>query len=234
MGGRDHRFSRGGHRAQCPHRSATRQSLVIFQILFHFSCSVIPNTSRQIRNSFFVFCFWQSTDLFRASQVALVVKNLPANAGDVRDVRSVLGSGRSPGGGHGNPLRYSCLENPMHRGVWRASVHGVTKSQTQVKRFSTHTQFSIQHIFIGLLHAGPCPGCIPLLRHSCFISTLFSPDFRSPFLDTLRSLCVSGNSDRCFLPGSGGHLAAAGRGGQPDLCHRLPFPWPCYNQGVCA
>ena len=79
----------------------------------------------------------------------------------------------------------------MHRGVWRASVHGVTKSQTQVKRFSTHTQFSIQHIFIGLLHAGPCPGCIPLLRHSCFISTLFSPDFRSPFLDTLRSLCVS-------------------------------------------
>ena len=107
-------------------------------------------------------------------------------------------------------------------------------SQTQLKRFSTHARFSIQHIFIGLLHSGPCPGCVPLLRHSCFISTLFSPDFRSPFLDTLRSLCVSGNSDRCFLPGSGGHLAAAGRGGQADLCHRLPFPWPYYNQGVCV
>ena len=51
------------------------------------------------------------------SQVALVVKNLPRNAGDIRDVGSVPGSGRSPGGGHGNPLQYSCLENPMDRGV---------------------------------------------------------------------------------------------------------------------
>ena len=49
-----------------------------------------------------------------ASQVMLVVKNLPANAGDVRDLGSIHGSGRSPGGGHGNPLQYSCLENPMH------------------------------------------------------------------------------------------------------------------------
>ena len=50
------------------------------------------------------------------SQVVLVVKNLPANAGDVKDTGSVLGSGRSPGGGSGNPLQYSCLENPMDRG----------------------------------------------------------------------------------------------------------------------
>ena len=48
----------------------------------------------------------------RASQVALVVKNLPANAGDIRDAGSIAGSGRSPGGGHGNPLQHSCLENP--------------------------------------------------------------------------------------------------------------------------
>ena len=66
----------------------------------------------------------------RASQVALVVKNLPANAGDVRDAGSIPRSGRSPGGGHGNPLLYYCLENPMDRGAWWATVHGVTKSWT--------------------------------------------------------------------------------------------------------
>ena len=68
-----------------------------------------------------------------ASQVALVVKNLPANVGDIRDMGLTPGLGRSPGGRHGNPFQYSCLENPMHRGVWRATVHKVTKSQTQLK-----------------------------------------------------------------------------------------------------
>ena len=57
-----------------------------------------------------------------ASQVARVVKNPPANAGDVGDVGLSPGSGRSPGGQHGNPLQYSCLENPMDRGAWRAKV----------------------------------------------------------------------------------------------------------------
>ena len=64
-----------------------------------------------------------------ASQVALVVKNPPANAGDVRDVSSNPGSGKSPGGGHGNPLQYSCLENPLDRGNWQATV---AKSWTQL------------------------------------------------------------------------------------------------------
>ena len=54
----------------------------------------------------------------RASQVALMVKNPPANAGDLKDASSIPGSRRSPGGGHGNPLQYSCLENPMDRGAW--------------------------------------------------------------------------------------------------------------------
>ena len=67
-----------------------------------------------------------------ASQVALVVKN-PVNAGDIKDTGSILGLGRSPGRGHGNPLQYPCLENPMDRGAWLTAVHGVTKSQTQVK-----------------------------------------------------------------------------------------------------
>ena len=59
--------------------------------------------------------------------MALVVKNLPANAGDVRDEGLTPGLGRSPGGGHGNPLQYSCLENSMDRGAWWATVHGVTR-----------------------------------------------------------------------------------------------------------
>ena len=60
--------------------------------------------------------------------VALVVKSPPANARGIRDVGSVPGSGRSLGGGHDNPLQYSCLENPMDRGAWQAMVHRVTKS----------------------------------------------------------------------------------------------------------
>ena len=65
-----------------------------------------------------------------ASQVALVVKNPPANAGDLRDAGSVPGSGIASGGEHGSPLQYSCLENPIDREAWRATVHGVAKSQT--------------------------------------------------------------------------------------------------------
>ena len=63
----------------------------------------------------------------KASQVLLVVKNLPANAGDIKDAGSVPGWGRFPGGGHGNQLQYSCLENPMDRGAWRAAIHRVAK-----------------------------------------------------------------------------------------------------------
>ena len=63
----------------------------------------------------------------------LVVKNPFANAGDIRDRGSIPGSGKTPGGGHGNPLQYSCLENPMDRGTWQAIVHRVTNSQTQLK-----------------------------------------------------------------------------------------------------
>ena len=65
-----------------------------------------------------------------ASQVALMVKNSPANAQDVRDASLIPGSGRSLREGHGNSLQYSCLENPMDRGAWWATVRGVTKSWT--------------------------------------------------------------------------------------------------------
>ena len=61
-----------------------------------------------------------------------VVKNLSVNEGIARDVGSIPGPGRSPGGGNGCPLQYSCLENPMDGGAWRATAHGVAKSQTQL------------------------------------------------------------------------------------------------------
>ena len=64
--------------------------------------------------------------------MALMVKNPPAKAGDMRDTGSISGSGRSPGGGHGNPLQYSFLENPKDRGAWWATVLGVAESQTQL------------------------------------------------------------------------------------------------------
>ena len=70
------------------------------------------------------------------SQVAPVVKNLPANAEDTRDAGSIPGSGRSPGGGHGNPPQYSCLENPMDPGAWRATVCGVAKNQGAMRDVS--------------------------------------------------------------------------------------------------
>ena len=78
---------------------------------------------------------------------ALVVKNSPANAGDIRDVGSLPGSGRSPGGGHDSSLQYSCLENPMDRGAWQATVHGVAKSQ--LKRLSTRTYTHLSPRMLG-------------------------------------------------------------------------------------
>ena len=85
--------------------------------------SQIPVYNDDHRNISFLLGSW-------TSQVALVVKNLPANAGDARDMSSIPGSGISSGIGNGNPLQYSCLENPIDRGDWWATAHGVTESQT--------------------------------------------------------------------------------------------------------
>ena len=94
--------------------------------------SWIPGYSPQFgSNQIFLFLFW-------ASQVALVIKNPPANAGDIRDTSSVPGLGRSPGGGQGNPLQYSCLENPMDRWARRVTGHRGSQSQAQLKQLSTH------------------------------------------------------------------------------------------------
>ena len=88
----------------------------------------------------------------------LAVKNLLANTGDVRDTGSIPGWVRSPGGEHGHPLQYSCLENPTERGTWQDTVHRVAKSQTLLKqlgmdacaRTHTHTHTRIHDIFFIL------------------------------------------------------------------------------------
>ena len=80
------------------------------------------------------FLFFEAKKL--GTQVALVVKNPPANAGDIRDAGSIPELGRCSGGGHGIPLQYSCLENPMNREAWQAVVHRVTQSWTLLKQLS--------------------------------------------------------------------------------------------------
>ena len=76
-----------------------------------------------------------------------VLKNPPANARDTRDVGSISGSGRSLGGGNGNPLQYSCLGNPIDRGAWRATVHGVAESDATEHPHKLCGKF-ISHIYM--------------------------------------------------------------------------------------
>ena len=85
-------------------------------------------------------------------KVVPVVKNPPAQAGDMRDMGSIPGLRRSPGGGHGNPLQYSCLENPMDRGTWWATVQGVRKELDTTEA----TQHACMHI--DLRHWTPLQG----------------------------------------------------------------------------
>ena len=123
--------------------------------------------------------------MWNCIQVALVVKNLPANVGDIR-LGSIPGWGRSARRGNGNPVQYSCLENPMDTGAWWVTVHGVAKSRTQLKRMSIHA-----HVWEGagfckswekgrtaalslcLLKLHPTGKLTSLQSSSCRISTCF-------------------------------------------------------------
>ena len=100
----------------------------------------------------------------RASQLVLVAKNLSANAneGYLRDGGWIPRSWRSPGGGHGNPLQYSCLENPMDRGSYWTMIHRVEKSQTQLKRLSMHAHIHI-HATISSVQFSPVAQSCPTL-----------------------------------------------------------------------
>ena len=91
--------------------------------------------------------------------MALVIKNLPASAGDIRDWGSIPGWGRSPGGGHGNPRQDSCLQNPIDRGAWWATVHGITQSRTRLSDLA-HT---LQEYFSDL------PSWVCALPHALFV-----------------------------------------------------------------
>ena len=90
---------------------------LLFNMLFRLVIAFLPRSKQE------------APDMFksRASQVVLVVKNPPANAGDRREASWISGLGRPPRGGHGNPLQYSCLENPMDPRAWQATVHGVAE-----------------------------------------------------------------------------------------------------------
>ena len=102
----------------------------------------------------------------RAFQAALVVKNPPANAGDMG---SIAGSGRSPGGGNGNLLQYSCLGNPRDSGAWWAAVHGVTKSRTRLNDFTFTFHFhalekemaTLSSVFAWRIQGTGEPGGLP-------------------------------------------------------------------------
>ena len=82
-----------------------------------------------------------------------MVKNLPANAGDIRDAGSIPGLGRSLGVGNGTPLQYSCLENFMDRGAWQGTIHGVAKNWTWLKQLSTHSFTLIADVKLCANHA---------------------------------------------------------------------------------
>ena len=111
----------------------------------------------------------------RASQVVLVEKNLAANVGGVRETDSILGWGRCPGGGHGNPLQYSCLENPMDKGAWWATVHSVTKrddaSDLEAEAAIKEDQQNCS-VWMGQVWAPLIPG---LSWQGCPYLALFSP-----------------------------------------------------------
>ena len=93
-----------------------------------------------------------------ASQVAVVVKNLPVHAGDVRDMSLI------PGGGHGNPLQYSCPRNPRDGGTWRATVHGVAESDmTEVAAHTVHVRICTHTLH--LLYPFICWGALRLLPY---------------------------------------------------------------------
>ena len=117
----------------------------------------------------------------RASQV-----NLPANGGDIRDEGLIPGLGKSPRGGHGNPLQFSCLKNPMDRGAWRATLHGVMKSQMRLKWLSTCAHLEAKASFFFLIVG------VYLLLPSCTPFDLSEGGSAFEQVDSLLKVALSG------------------------------------------
>ena len=114
----------------------------------HFCSNLFLHIYRQIYAYTLIYSYIYTHTW--ASQVELVVKNPPANAGNVRDTGSIPGWGRSPGGEHGNLLQYSCLENPMDREAWQATVQGLTKSETTEATWHTQAHICTYILFYKL------------------------------------------------------------------------------------
>ena len=92
---------------------------------------MLSEVNEKLNNSAqFIYISIQPTHIKRASQVPLELRNPSANAAETRDTNLIPESQKAPGGGHGNPLQYSCLENPMDRGAWWVTVHGISRNQT--------------------------------------------------------------------------------------------------------
>ena len=107
-----------------------------------------------------------------ASQVALVVKNPPASAAVVRDAGLIPGLGRSPGGGHGNLVQCSCLQNLMDRGAWWVTVHRVTESRILLRRLRcTHAEYSVKMHVTFIFTGKPKSSCDSLYCDICWITT---------------------------------------------------------------
>ena len=152
---------------------------------------------------FYVLYFEVAIHMERASQLLLVVKNLPANSGDIRDVGSIPDSRWSPGGGHGNPLQYSCVENSMDRGAWRATVCRVTLSQTWLsEHVCTHT-------------CGACP---------IIINIQWSRSLQNVILIDSESFIIWTDTNNYFGPG-------AKYIGDPEkmLCDQHVYKLGCYE-----
>ena len=140
-------------------------------------------------------------------------QNLPSSAGETRDLGSIPGSKRSPGGGHSNPLQYSWLKNSVDRRAWQATVHGVAKSRMQLSDLAQHTQFSRSVVSDsswphGLQHSRPpCPSTTPRVHpNSCPLSQWCHPTISYsvvPF-SCLPSFPASGSFLRSQFFASGG------------------------------
>ena len=131
------------------HTVSSKKYIRMLAMLLH--CTIVQQ-GNSFCNLYYSCCEWGSVmrlrlweeTVFSSAQVGEVFPggtsgwNLPANTGDIRDTGTVPGSGRSPGGGHGNPAQYFCLENPIDREAWRTIVHRVAKSQTWLKWRITH------------------------------------------------------------------------------------------------
>ena len=120
---------------------------LLYPSLHSWTCRFLPRSGycKQCCNEHWSTCVFLNYDFLRVYGLSqwLSSKESACNAGAKGDLGQIPGAERSPGGGHGNPLQYSCLENPMDRGGWQATVHRVTKCQTRLKRLSMHARTRI-------------------------------------------------------------------------------------------